>query len=78
MPLNLSQQASPLNIEHNSQGRVVKSTSEEEDSLHSGRRAKDQKGSNFLSGSGTLPELVVDLAQSLLEIPRSTAQDSEI
>lgn len=59
-------------------GRVVKSTVKEEDSLHSGRRAKDQKESNFLSGSGTLPELVVDLAQSLLEIPRSTAQDSKI
>lgn len=48
--------------------RVVESTSEE-DSLHSGRRAKDQERSNFLPGSGTLPELVVDLAQSLPEIP---------
>lgn len=48
--------------------RVVESISEE-DSLHSGRRAKDQKRSNFPSGSGTLPELVVvDLAQSLPEI----------
>lgn len=49
--------------------RVVESTSEGEDSLHSGRRAKDQKRSNFPSGSGTLPELVVDLAQNLPEIP---------
>lgn len=49
--------------------RVVESTSEEEDSLHSDRRAKDQKRSSFPSGSGTLPELVVvDLAQSLPEI----------
>lgn len=48
---------------------VVESTSEGEDALHPDRRAKYQKRSNFPSRSGTLPELVVDLAQSLPEIP---------
>lgn len=57
---------------------MVESTSEGEDSLHSGRRAKDQKRSNFLSGSGTLPEPAVDLAQSLPEIPYCPLPDSEI
>lgn len=48
---------------------MVDSTSEGEDSLHSGKRVKDQKRGNLLSGSGTLPELVVDVAQSLPEVP---------
>lgn len=48
--------------------RVVEST-REEDSLRSGRRSKGQERSNTASGPGTLPELVVDLAQSLPEIP---------
>lgn len=38
----LSEQAGALNTEQILKERVVESTSEEEDSLHSGRRSKDQ------------------------------------